>query len=439
MKEITLDFIDRMCRDYENDPTASAMTDSVSKNGSLIPSLRFDIQKSLPFVFETDVWDGGVTDQGSTGRCWAFASLNIVRHHMRDTLHIADKNFELSQNYAYFFDQLEKCSGFMDRIIASAELPLDDKKVQNMLRRPIMDNGMWNMFIKLSEKYGVVPKYMMPDTQCSSDSRYVTRLLEQKLKYAAMCLRRAHEEGRDMYEEKERQMAGAFSILTRFLGVPPREITFEYRTADGSYARLDTMTPVEFFKRYGGMASKDYMLIMNRPNDRFPFGKTYVTDEDWQQPDKYLNLEMDRIKEMTIAQLKGGEQVIMGCDVAKQSHKPSGYMHASLLNYEQVFGTELEFPDRRTWLAYKGDVGATSGGHIMTFDGVQLDENGRPLRWKVQNSYGPSMGIKGHYVMDDSWFDRYLSSVVIERKYAPQDVLDAYDALPEVIDHSELF
>lgn len=443
MKEISLDFIDRQREAFYQDPQAQALTNAVVQNGPLLCALDFDVEKSLPFTFDIDLWDEGVTDQGSSGRCWAFASLNVVRHNVKRNLGLAERNFELSQNYTYFFDQLEKCSRFLNRIIEGIDQPVESPAVQNALRRPIMDNGMWNMFAELSDKYGVVPKCFMPDSHCSLETRYVTRILEQKLKLSAKELYDAHNQGQSaeqLYELKEEQLAGVFSILTRFLGVPPKTIRFEFRKKDGSYCKLPEMSPQAFYQLYGGMKSEDYMLIINRPLPNCPFMQCYTNEKEPKSSlDKKLNLPMEEIKKLVLAQLRGGDQVIMGCDVAKQSHKPSGYMHARLLQYERLFGTKLEFPDRASWLLYKGDVGATSGGHIMCFDGVALDEAGRPLRWKVHNSYGPKMGISGHYVMDDSWFDRYVSSVVIARKYAPPEILEAFDQEPQYLDHGALF
>ena len=443
MKEITLDFVQKQREAFLNDPKAVAAANSVCRNGALAASINVEVQKSLPFLFEVDVWDGGTTDQCSTGRCWTFASLNVVRHNMRRRLQIAEKNFELSQNYIYFFDMLEKCSRFLNQMIELIKTPLDDPKVANALRRPIGDNGMWYIFCDLADKYGVVPKYLMPDTQCSTDSKYVTRILEQKLKLSTKQLRDACADGCDaqgLYALKEKLMAGVFSILTRFLGAPPLTISFEYRKTDGTFVKLDEMTPREFYKIYGGMDSSDYCFIMNLPDAKYPFDQVYADEPDNCRPvDKRLNLDMERIKQLVIASLKGGDQVIMGCDVAKQSDKPSGYMSQSLLDYENVFGTDLEFPDRASWVAYKGHNGGTSGLHIMTFDGVHFGPDGNSIRWKVHNSYGPSMGIQGHYVMDDSWFDRYVSSVVIQRKYMPQELLDIFDGVPGKLAPGALF
>ncbi|MDD6316748.1 MAG: C1 family peptidase [Clostridia bacterium] len=443
MKEITPEFVRAQTEAFLADPQARAMANAVSRAGALPPAIDQELQKQLPFIFGIDVWDEGVTDQGSTGRCWAFASLNVVRQNMKRTLRIAEKNFELSQNYIYFFDQLEKSAAFLDRFLQRIDEPLASPATQNLLRRPIQDNGMWYTFMALAGKYGVVPKSAMPDTQCSRDSKYVTRLLEQKLKLSAKQLWDLRQQGGDedaLLALREQQLGGVFSILTRFLGAPPQTVAFEYRRDDGASVRLPAMTPLAFFEAYGGMRAEDYMLILNCPLEEYPFMQCYTTEKGCESVlDRRLNLDADTIRQLVIASLRGGDQVIMGCDVSKQSDKPSGYMHRRLLDYETVFGTTLEFPDKASWLRFKGQSGSTSGSHIMTFSGVQLDEAGRPLRWKVHNSYGPGMGIRGHYVMDDSWFDMFVTSVVIARKYAPPEVLAAFDGEVLPMDGSVLF
>ena len=183
----------RWQKDVQGRQTANAMV----KNGPLLVAMDLEIPRRLPFSFSVDVWDEGVTDQGESLRCWAFASLNIVRQNVKRALNLAEANFELSQNFIYFYDQLEKSADFLNDMMELAELPLNNPNIQNRLRRPIMDNGQWFTFAKLADKYGVVPKFVMPDTQCSPDTKYVTRILGDKLRLGAKLLREAEPEARE--------------------------------------------------------------------------------------------------------------------------------------------------------------------------------------------------------------------------------------------------
>ena len=434
---ITKDFLDRCRAAWESDESGHQAARAITKNGPLLGVMDVDVPRRLPFTFSVDVWDEGVTDQGESLRCWAFASLNVVRQSISENLNLAEKNFELSQNFTYFYDQLEKSAKFLENVCRNFDKPLRSPAMLQMLRRPIMDNGQWFVFAPLAKKYGVVPKFVMPDTQCSPDTKYVTRILSDKLRYAAHALRQAHEQGagaETIQSIKEQELAGVYGILCRFLGQPPATFDFPYQTKDGQFKTLKNITPLEFFA-LAQMDVEEYMTIIHHPVPHCPYGKTYTGNQDGTDDmSKMLNLDMDTIKKLVIAQLQGGQQVVMGCDVAKQSHKPSGYMHARLYDYEKAFGTPMML-SKTDRILYKG----TSGTHIMAFDGVSLDENQKPLRWKVHNSYGDSMGIHGHYVMDDSWFDGYVLSVVIRKKYAPEEIVRAYQQKPEIMAPGELY
>lgn len=430
---ITTEFLAECRQHWQQDIQGQQTANSMVKNGPLLTAMNLEIPRRLPFSFSVDVWDEGVTDQGESLRCWAFASLNVIRQNVKRALNLAEQNFELSQNFTYFYDQLEKSAGFLSDMIEMADLPLNSPKVQNRLRRPIMDNGQWFVFAKLADKYGVVPKFVMPDTQCSPDTKYVTRILGDKLRLGAKLLREAKPEDREQVQRQ--QLADIYGILCRFLGQPPEKFDFSFRTADGQYRRLTGLTPLEFFRQYGGVDVKDHMTVIHHPLPEHPYGKVYTTNPDGADDlTKRLNLDIDTIKKLVIAQLQGGSQVVMGCDVAKQSHKPTGYMHKDLLDYETAFGTQLTM-SKEDRIRYRG----TSGTHVMTFSGVELDENGAPVRWKVHNSYGPQMGIQGHYVMDDSWFDEYVLSVVIDKQFAPPEIVAAYETAPETIDPGEFY
>ena len=323
-------------KDVQGRQTANAMV----KNGPLLSAMDWEIPRRLPFSFSVDVWNEGVTDQGESLRCWAFASLNVVRQAIKRALNLTEQNFELSQNFIYFYDQLEKSADFLADMAEMAELPLNSPQVQGRLRRPIMDNGQWFTFAKLADKYGVVPKFAMPDTQCSPDTKYVTRILGDKLRLGAKLLRESKPEERE--DVQRRELAEIYGILCRFLGQPPETFDFSFRTADGQYRRLTGLTPLEFFRQYGGVDIRRHMTIIHHPLPERPYGKVYTANQDGEDDvTKRLNLDIETIKKLVIAQLQGGDQVVMGCDVAKQSHKPTGYMHKNLLDYETAFGARL--------------------------------------------------------------------------------------------------
>ena len=429
-REIDVDFICRCRQKWEQDGIGQIVSNSIIQNGPLMTAMNYEAIRKLPFDFSVDTWDGNVTDQGQSLRCWAFASLNLVRQNAINKMHMQDKSFELSQNYIYFYDQLEKCNRFLNRVIELCDKPLDQMPMLGLLRNPIMDNGQWYVFADITDKYGVVPKSVMPDTQCSPDTRYVTRILSAKLRWCAWKLRSSYSQDsnkEELYTMKEDMLSGIYGILCRFLGEPPATFSYSYYDNENNYNTIKSITPQEFFKDCCGIDNNDYMMIIHHPSDDYPFMQTYVErDNPDRGHDVLLNVDMPLIKQMVISQLKGGEQVVMGCDVAKQSHKPTGYMDNNLYDYDTLFGTEIMDIPKKERIQYR----VIKGTHIMAFSGVDINPNGKSDRWKVQNSYGKGMGIDGYYVMADNWFDEYVLSVVINKKYAPHAVLEAYEKQP---------
>lgn len=429
-KEIDLEFLAGCEKAWEEDKAGQLIANAIIENGPMLAGMNYEAVRKLPFTFSVDAWDGNVTDQVQSLRCWAFASLNNVRQHAIENLNMKDKGFELSQDFVYFYDQMEKSNDYLNRAMELLDEPLDSPKMGRMVRNPIMDNGQWYMCADILDKYGIVPKAAMPDAQVSADTRYVTRILSAKLKVAMRNLRAAHAAGaseEDLYQIKTAELQDIYGILCRFLGAPIKTFDFDYQDAEGQTHRYPGITPKEFFALLG-VNNDDYMFIIHHPSDKYEFMKTYVQRDDLKPGhDVFLNVDMPLIKQMVIEQLKGGEQVVMGCDVAKLSHKPTGYMDTNLYDFNTMFGCKIVDMTKKENLEYKN----VKGTHIMAFAGVNLNEEGRPDRWKVQNSYGKEMGINGYYVMADNWFDEFVVSVVINKKYAPKEVLEAYEAQPQ--------
>ncbi|MCZ3394252.1 aminopeptidase, partial [Enterococcus faecium] len=114
-------------------------------------------------VFSIDLDTGDVANQKQSGRCWMFAALNTMRHDMKNQFKVPG-NFELSQNYTFFWDKFEKSNWFYENIINTAKLDTDDRKVAFLLNEPQGDGGQWDMLCALIEKYGVVPQSAYPET-----------------------------------------------------------------------------------------------------------------------------------------------------------------------------------------------------------------------------------------------------------------------------------
>lgn len=421
-REMPDQLFDGWREEWKKDRTAKVISSSVTNSGLQPNFLSLEARSGLPFVFSVDIGLDQVCDQGESGRCWAFSVLNTMRHHISRSLKLAEENFELSQNYIYFYDQLDKSWDFLTKVCESAERGLNEGMLQEILRNPIMDNGQAFRCTLLAEKYGVVPKYVMPDTDCSGDTKFVTRILTMKLQWAAKNIRDFVAAGctkEELEVRKEAILKSIYEILCRFLGCPPGCFDFEYRDTAQEYHRISGLTPLEFYRQYA--KADDEVMLIHHPADTMSFRQSYVYDSfaesNRRGPQVMLNLEIEEIKKLVISQLKLGDAVVFGADVRMQNNRKSGYMDAELYDYETIFGTEFAM-SKKDKLLYK----VIKGTHVMTFTGVNIDPQGKPDRWKVQNSYGKEEGINGFYLMTDKWFDEYVVSAAVHKSVLPKEL-----------------
>ena len=431
---INIEMINDFSNCYNGNSHKKVLSDAVIKAGINDVSMSHTSVADMHFDFSEEIDVGKVTHQKSSGRCWMFAALNNIRYSISKALNMKDKNFELSQSYTMFWDKLEKSNLFLENIIETVGEEIDSRNVMWLLNSPMNDGGQWDMFVGLVEKYGIVPKYVMPETYHSSNSAVMNRLLNLKLRKDAKILRDLSKNGSSLEKlraKKAEMLNDIYSILCYFLGEPPKTFVFEYRDKNNNFHREIELTPVEFYHRYSGVKMNDYVSIINAPTKDKPFNRTYTVKFLGSAKDgkaiHYLNLEIDKLRELAIAQLESGEPVWFGCDVGKMSNRDLGIMDTDLFNYEEVLDTDLQMS--------KGDrliYGESVLTHAMVFTGVNLVD-GKPNRWKVQNSWGEEPGQKGFFIMSDKWFGEFNYEVVINKKYLSDELLKAYEQKPIVL------
>ena len=433
MHSLEQDFTDKLYAAYEANPKFAAMENAISHNG-LLASLekRSAAVENTP-IFSLDLTKDKVSDQKASGRCWMFAALNTFRHKMIAGFQLED--FELSQAHTFFWDKYEKSNWFLEQVIATADQELTSRKVKFLLDTPQQDGGQWDMVVALFEKYGVVPKSVYPESISSSNSRELNQILNKLLRQDAQILRELVAEGANSAElqaKKEELLQEVFNFLAMNLGLPPRQFDFSYRDKDNHFHSESGLTPLTFYQKYVGLKLDGYVSIINAPTADKPYGRSYTVEMlgnvVGSKPVRYLNVEMDRLKELAISQMQAGETVWFGSDVGQSSNRKAGVMAEGMHDFTASMDIRLT-QDKAGRLDYSESLMT----HAMVLTGVDLDENGKAKKWKVENSWGEKVGNKGYFVASDAWMDEYTYQIVVRKEFLTAAELAAYEEEPIVL------
>lgn len=382
--------------------------------------------------FSHKVPSKGITDQQQSGRCWLFTGMNVMRAKMIKKYDMGE--FQFSQAYSFFYDQLEKSNLFLQAVIDNADKPMDDKVVEWLFQHPLSDGGTFCGVQDVVMKYGIVPADVMPERFSANNTSRMASILSLKLREYGLTLRKAVADGEKkaaIEKRKTEMLATVYRILSLCLGEPPTEFTWTRKNAAGEPVETKTYTPQSFYKEYVGADLKnDYVMLMNDPSR--PYYKTYTIDLDRHSYDgaqwTYINLPMEEIKEMAIASIKDSTMMYYSCDVGKCYNSKTGVLSLDNYDFESLFATDfpMDKADRiRTF--------ASASSHAMTLMAVDLDAEGKPRKWMVENSWGPASGYKGHLIMTDSWFDEYTFRLVVDKKYVPEATLKLLKQKPTLL------
>lgn len=433
MSELQSQFTDRLFAEYQANPKYQAVENAVTHNGLLksLETRQSEIDNS--YAFSIDLTKDEVANQKASGRCWMFAALNTFRHKLISEFKL--ENLELSQAHTFFWDKYEKSNWFMEQVIATADQELGSRKVKFLLDTPQQDGGQWDMVVALFEKYGVVPKSVYPESISSSASRELNQYLNKLLRQDAQILRELVNSGatkETVQTKKEELLQEIFNFLAINLGLPPRQFDFAYRDKDDQYQVDKAITPQTFYEKYVGLKLADYVSIINAPTTDKPYGKSYTVEMlgnvVGSRDVRYINLPMDRFKELAIAQMQAGETVWFGCDVGQLSDRQKGIM--ALNTYDFTSSMDITFHQDK---AGRLDYSESLMTHARVLTGVDLDENGQSTKWKVENSWGDKVGQKGYFVASDEWMDEYTYQIVVRKEFLTAEELAAYEATPTVL------
>ena len=419
----------------QNAPTPSdrALRNALASNA--IDALAKNQQNAgaLDTYFSVETKKQSITNQKSSGRCWMFSGLNVLRANFAKRTDSLKVTF--SQDYLFFYDQLEKANLMLQGVIDTGKKPIDDLRVQFFFHHPLNDGGTFCGVADLTEKYGLVPTEVQPETFSAESTSRMSRIIASKLREFGLELRKMVAEGKkakDIQQRKTEMLSEVYHMLVITLGEPVKEFTYAFRDKNGkALTPAKKYTPQSFYQEVvGDKLNGTFIMVMNDP--RRDYYKTYEVEYDRHTYDghnwKYLNLPMEEIEQLAIASLKDGRKLYSSYDVGKQLDRQRGYADTENFDYASLFGTTFNMNKAERIATF--DSGST---HAMTLTAVDLDAQGQPLKWKVENSWGADSGHQGCIIMSARWFREYMFRLVVDKQYVSEKLLKDYEQKPIMV------
>ena len=426
---ISPEMLEQISATYEDNGYDRAISNALAGTSISVLAVNADNAAMIDTHFSDRVKTKGITDQKSSGRCWLFTGLNVLRAKMIDKYDLP--GMEFSQSYLFFYDQLEKANLFLQGVIDTRKLPFEDRQVDWLFSNPLSDGGQFTGVSNLITKYGLVPAEAMPETFQANNTSQMANLLKLKLREFGLELRAAAKaRPAELQEMKVRQLSEIYRMLALCLGEPVKEFEWTRCDRDNNIVSRATYTPMGFYQEFiGEDLENNYVMIMNDPTREY--GKVYEIDYDRHVYDGhnwlYINLPVERIKEMAIASIKDNVAMYFSCDVGKFYNSKKGTLDIANFDYASLMGVTFGMDKKQ-----RVQTHASGSSHAMTLIAVDIVD-GEPVKWMVENSWGPASGYKGCLIMTDEWFDEYMFRLVVEKKYVPDDVLKMLDQEPVML------
>jgi len=416
---------------FKQEPSTKAIQNILTTNANITANaLNRNLQGKIDHYFKYRVNVKGITDQKSSGRCWMFTSMNVLRPSIMEKYNLSE--FDFSHNYLYFWDIFEKANLFLENIIGTSKEPFSDRAVEYLFKSPVSDGGVWNLYYNLGEKYGVVPQEVMPETAHSNNTRQMIGLVSERLRAGGYNLREQAASGKkaqDLRNEKTAILKDVYRILALCLGEPPKQFTWRYKDRNGSIRELSSYTPQQFYKEItpSDYSPDNYIMIMNDPTREYyqlfeiQNYKNTIEGINW----IYLNLPNEDIKKAALASIRSNEAMYASCDVGKQMNRESGISDPAMYDYESLLGVDLSMDKKARILTRQ-----SGSSHAMTLIGCDTDISDQPVKWEFENSWGSGSGNRGYLTFTDKWFSEYMYRLVIHKKYLEANALNCLGQKP---------
>ncbi len=404
-----------------------AIRNAVQSNASLNNlALDRDVINALDHTFKYKVTKNTtITDQESSGRCWMFTSMNVLRPQIVEQFNLT--SFDFSQNYNYFWDMFEKSNLFLNNIIETASKDMDDREVVTYFSSPIDDGGVWNHFYNVAGKYGVVPESVMPETVHSNSTASMRTVLKELLRKGGYDIRMAaasKASDAEIEQIKVKTLKDVYRTLSLCLGEPPVTFDWKYTDKEGNVQVLKELTPLSFYAQIvpENYTTDNYVMVMNDPTR--PYYEVYDI-ENYRNTEEgtnwvYLNLPNEDIKAAALKSIKGDDPMYISCDVGKQLYMAQGYLAMGIYDIESLLGIDLEMDKEARILTRQ-----SGSAHAMTLVACDTDENDVPVKWQFENSWGAAAGDRGYLTFTDEWLDNYLFRLVVKREYLDKKAVKA--------------
>ena len=412
---ISPDMLKEIRKGYEGTAADKAIKNALNSTSIGVLAANSENIAMIDTHFSDQVKTKGITDQKSSGRCWLFSGLNVLRAKMIDKYDLGA--FTFSQNYCFFYDQLEKSNLFLQGVIDTKDKGFDDREVDWLFSNPIGDGGQFTGVANLIMKYGVVPSDVMPETLNANSTGAMRTQIATKLREDGLKLRDA--KPKECQAMKTEMLKEIYRMLVLCLGEPPQEFEYTMRDSKDKVISTKTYTPLSFYKEWVGTdLNNGYVMLMNDPSREY--GKVYEIAYDRHVYDGqnwvYLNVPIETIKEIAIASIKDNTAMYFSCDVGKFSDRKKGTLDLANFDYGSLFGTTFPMDKKQRIMTH-----ASGSSHAMTLIAVDI-KDGKPVKWMVENSWGAASGYKGNLIMTDEWFNEYMFRLVVEKKYVPESL-----------------